>query len=365
MSTSYIRPNVLELEPYSPGKPIDEVKRELGLTDVIKLASNENPLGPSPRAIEAAMQAMQQVNLYPDGNCYALRQALARHLGVPPDHLLFGNGSDELIHFIGLTFLQPGDEVITGDPSFVRYAAAAKLNNAPLHLVPLREHRFDLPAILKQVNEHTRLIFIANPNNPTGTIVTADEVEAFLRALPEHVVVVWDQAYQEYVSRADYPDTLRYVREGRPVIVLRTFSKAYALAGLRIGYAVARPDFIDAMNRVREPFNVNSVAQAAALAALEDQEHLRRAVELNRQALEYFYRHFERLGLRYVPSEANCVMVDLGRDSQPVFQALLRKGVIVRTGHIFGLPTYLRITTGKPEENERFICALEEVLQEA
>jgi histidinol-phosphate aminotransferase len=362
MSVPLVRPNVLELEPYSPGKPIEEVKRELGLTDVVKLASNENPIGPSPRAMEAAMRAMQSVNLYPDGSCFELRQAVAKHVGMPPECLLFGNGSDELIHYIGLTFLMPGDEVITGYPSFVRYEAAAKLNNAPLHLVPLREHRFDLPAILERISQRTKLVFIANPNNPTGTIVTADEVEAFMKALPEHVVVVFDQAYQEYVSRSDYPDTLGYVREGRHVIVLRTFSKAYALAGLRVGYAIARPDIIDAMNRVREPFNVNSVAQAAALAALQDQEHLRRAVELNRQGLEYLYRHFERLGLPYVRSEANCVMVDLQRDSQPVFQALLRKGVIVRTGHIFGLPTYLRITTGKPEENERFIRALEEVL---
>lgn len=362
MSVPLVRPNVLELEPYSPGKPIEEVKRELGLTDVVKLASNENPIGPSPRAMEAAMRAMQSVNLYPDGSCFELRQAVAKHVGMPPECLLFGNGSDELIHYIGLTFLMPGDEVITGYPSFVRYEAAAKLNNAPLHLVPLREHRFDLPAILERISQRTKLVFIANPNNPTGTIVTADEVEAFMKALPEHVVVVFDQAYQEYVSRSDYPDTLGYVREGRHVIVLRTFSKAYALAGLRVGYAIARPDIIDAMNRVREPFNVNSVAQAAALAALQDQEHLRRAVELNRQGLEYLYRHFERLGLSYVRSEANCVMVDLQRDSQPVFQALLRKGVIVRTGHIFGLPTYLRITTGKPEENERFIRALEEVL---
>jgi histidinol-phosphate aminotransferase len=363
MSNPLIRPNVLKLEPYSPGKPIDEVKRELGLTDVVKLASNENPLGPSPRAIEAALQAMQRANLYPDGNCFELRQAVAKHLGVPPEYLLFGNGSDELIHFIGLTFLMPGDEVITGHPSFVRYEAAAQLNNAPLHLVPLREHRFDLPAILERVSERTKLIFIANPNNPTGTIVTAEEAAAFMNALPEHVVVVWDQAYHEYVSRTDYPDTLRYVREGRNVIILRTFSKAYALAGLRVGYAIAPPEIIDAMNRVREPFNVNSVAQAAALAALQDREHLRQAVELNRKGLEYFYHHFERLGLQYVRSEANCVMVDLGRDSKPVFDQLLRKGVIVRTGHIFGLPTYLRITTGTPEENERFICALEEVLQ--
>lgn len=363
MSVPLIRPNVLELEPYSPGKPIDEVKREYGLTDVVKLASNENPLGPSPRAIEAAVRAMQTANLYPDGNCYDLRQAVARHVQIPPECLLFGNGSDELIHFIGLTFLMPRDEVITGYPSFVRYDAAAKLSEAVLHLVPLREHRFDLPAMLERVNARTKLIFIANPNNPTGTIVTAAEVDAFLSALPEHVVVVFDQAYQEYVTRGDYPDTLRYVREGRNVIVLRTFSKAYALAGLRVGYAVTTPEIVDAMNRVREPFNVNSVAQAAAVAALEDQEHLRKAVELNHQGLEYLYEQFDRMGLSYVRSEANCVMVDLGRDTRPIFQELLRRGVIVRTGHIFGMPTYLRVTTGKPEENERFVCALEEVLK--
>lgn len=358
-----IRPNVLQLEPYSPGKPIEEVKRELGLTEVIKLASNENPLGPSPHAIAAALRAMQSANLYPDGSCFELRQAVAKHDDVPPDYLLFGNGSDELIHYIGLTFLMPGDEVIVGHPSFVRYEAAAKLNNALLRVIPLREHRFDLVAMKQKVNDHTKLIFIANPNNPTGTIVTQDEVEAFMDGMPEHVVVVFDQAYQEYVSREDYPDTLRYVREGRNVMQLRTFSKAYALAGLRVGYVIARPELIDALNRVREPFNVNSVAQAAALAALQDQEHLRHAVELNRRGLEYLYQHFERLGLPYVPSEANCVMVDLRRDSQAVFQELLKRGVIVRTGHIFGLPTYLRVTTGKPEENERFICALEEVLR--
>jgi histidinol-phosphate aminotransferase len=355
--------NVTRLVPYRPGKPIEEVKRELGLSHVIKLASNENALGPAPRAAAAMQEAAARVHLYPDGACYELRQAVAAHLGVPGDHLIFGNGSDDIIHLLGVTFLAPGDEAIQADPSFVRYEAAAILNRAPCHLVPLRDWTHDLQAMADRINERTRLIFIANPNNPTGTIVKAVEVSRFMREVPDRALVVFDEAYFEYVEAADYPDSLRYVREGENVIVLRTFSKAYGLAGLRVGYGVARPEIIGPLERVREPFNVNLVAQAAAAAALGDTEHVRRSQAMNREGRERFYRAFDELGLKYAPTEANFVWVDVGRDSVEVFNALLRRGVIVRTGDIFGAETHLRVTIGTAGENEAFLSALKDVLK--
>ncbi|MEN3002402.1 MAG: histidinol-phosphate transaminase [Armatimonadota bacterium] len=359
------RPNVLQLTPYQPGKSLDELKRELGLREIVRLSANENPLGPSPRVLQAIQQFLPSIHLYPDGSCQHLRQALSAFYNLPPNHFAFGNGSDELIHFLGLAYLEPDDEVIIAHPSFVRYEAAALLNGATLHRVPLTpDYRHDLPAMQTRVNERTKLLFIANPNNPTGTLVYRDEVEQLLRTLPSHVLVVLDEAYFEYVDHPDYPDGLDYVRAGQNVVVLRTFSKAYGLAGLRIGYAVARPEILEPLERVREPFNVNSVAQVAAAAALSDQEYVRRTRELNRQGLDYFYRLCEELGLRYIPSWANFVMIDLNRDSRAVFQALLRRGVLVRTGDIFGMPTFIRVNTGTPEGNARFAEALRESLSE-
>lgn len=357
------RPNVLQLEPYQPGKSLEELKRELGLSEIIRLSANENPLGPSPQALQAIQQFLPSIYLYPDGSCQHLRRALSAFYNLPPDHFALGNGSDELIHFLGLAYLEPGDEVIVAHPSFVRYDAAALLNNATLHRVPLtHDYRHDLPAMQARVNERTKLLFIANPNNPTGTLVYRDEVERLLNALPPNVLVVLDEAYFEYVDHPDYPDGLEYVRRGHNVIVLRTFSKAYGLAGLRVGYAVARPEILEPLERVREPFNVNSVAQVAAAAALTDQEHVRRTRELNREGLNYFYGLCEQLGLRYIPSWANFVMIDLGRDSCMVFQSLLQRGVLVRTCDIFGMPTFIRVNTGTPEQNARFAEALQACL---
>ncbi|MGC8668653.1 MAG: histidinol-phosphate transaminase [Chthonomonadales bacterium] len=354
--------NITRLVPYRPGKPIEEVKRELGLTDVVKLASNENPLGPSPKAVEALRQAADRIHLYPDASCWALRAAVAQHLGVPEDTLVFGNGSDDVIHLLGVTLLAPGDEVVQADPSFVRYEAAAILNRANCHLVPLREWTHDLDAMAQRLNERTRLIFIANPNNPTGTSVPRNQVERFLDRVPPRAVVVFDEAYYEYVDRPDYPDTLAYVRDGLNVVTLRTFSKAYGLAGLRIGYGVASPQLADYLNRVREPFNVSLVAQEAALAALSDEEHLRRSRDANRAGKLQLYRGFDALDLPYVPTDANFVWVDVRRDCQEVFLALLQRGVIVRTGDIFGAETWLRVTIGTADQNERFLTALAEVL---
>ncbi|MBI3912435.1 MAG: histidinol-phosphate transaminase [Armatimonadetes bacterium] len=354
--------HVQRLIPYSPGKPIEEVKRELGLTDVIKLASNENPLGPSPRALAAMQAAAAHVGLYPDGSCYSLVQALARHWDVPTEYLIAGNGSDEIIHFLGLAYLRPGDEVLSCEPTFVRYQSAAILNQAEYIAPPLRDFRYDLAAMAERLSPRTRMVFIANPNNPTGTIVAAAEMRRFLDLVPESAIVVVDEAYCEYATSPDYPQTWPYVREGRNVVVLRTFSKIYALAGLRVGYGIARPEIIAALHQVREPFNVSSLAQAAAMASLEDREQVERSRRTNREGLVQLTAGFARLGLRWVPSQANFILVDVGRPCVPVFQALLRRGVIVRTGDIFGLPTWLRVTVGTAAENERFLGALSAAL---
>ncbi|MDH7481497.1 MAG: histidinol-phosphate transaminase [Armatimonadota bacterium] len=354
--------NIQRLKPYSPGKPIEEVEREYGITDIIKLASNENPLGPSPKAVEAMKKAVENVALYPDGSCFSLKKALAKHWGVSEDEVLPGNGSDELIHYIGVTFLSPGDEVIQADPSFVRYESAAILNNCECIMVPLKNFTHDLDAMGDRITERTRLIFVANPNNPTGTAVTHKDAERLISRLPKRVIAVFDEAYYEYVESPEFPRMLEFVKAGANVIVLRTFSKIYGLAGLRVGYAIARPEIIQCLNQVREPFNVNSVAQIGAIASLSDPEQVERSRRCNSEGKRYLYREFEEMGLPYTPTEANFVWVDLKRDSRQVFTELLKRGVIVRTGDIFGYPTYIRVTIGTESENKRFIETLRTVL---
>jgi histidinol-phosphate aminotransferase len=354
--------NIPRLKPYVPGKPIEEVQREYGLTDIIKLASNENPLGPSPLAVEAIREAATGVGLYPDASCYELTRELAAHWGVAPENLILGNGSDEILQFIGLAFVRPGDEVLTARPSFVRYEAAAVLNNGVLVETELRGFRFDLGAMAARLSERTRLVFIANPNNPTGTMVTRSELEWFLDRVPDHTVVVMDEAYFEYADAPDYPDSWAYARQGRNVIVLRTFSKIYGLAGLRVGYGMARPELIRLLHQVREPFNVNSVAQAAARASLKDPEQVERSRRVNREGKATLEAAFDALGLPYAPTQANFVLVDVKQDCRAVYEGLLRRGVIVRTGDIFGLPTHLRVTIGTKAENERFLRELRAVL---
>ena len=354
--------HIQSLRPYVPGKPIEEVQREFGLTEVIKLASNENPLGPSPRVAPALVEAAAGLALYPDGACFHTVNALAEHWNVPHDHIVVGNGSDEIIHYLGLVYLQPGDELLTGDPSFLRYEAAAVLNQSAFVAVPLKNHTFDLEAIADRINPRTRLIFIANPNNPTGTIVRRPELERFLDRCPEDALVVMDEAYFEYADDPDYPDGLDYVREGRNVIVLRTFSKIYALAALRIGYGIARPEIVKAIHQVREPFNVNSLAQAAAVASLADPDQVIRSRTSNCAGRDYLYGEFARMGLPYVETQANFVLVDLARPARPIFDALLRRGIIVRCGDVLGLPTFLRTSIGTDSDNRRFITELEAVL---
>jgi len=353
--------HIYKIEPYQPGKPIEEVKRELGLSDVIKLASNENPLGPSPRALEAMRKSLENVSYYPDGNCAILREKLSQKLGFPPSTFVFGNGVDEIIHFIGLAFLDEGDEAIMVDPSFVRYEAAVLLNKAICRKIPLRDFQYDVDGIIDAINERTKVIFIANPNNPTGTFLSKEKLGRLVQEA-EGKLIVLDEAYYEFVDDSSFPDSLSYLREGKDLIILRTFSKIYGLAGLRIGYGVAKEETIQAIEHTREPFNVNYLAQVAAVAALDDEEHLRRTQRTIWEGKRYLYEQFEKMGLFYLPTQANFIFVDVKRDSREVFQALLREGVIVRTGDIFGCPTFLRVSIGTMEQNERFIKALRKVL---
>lgn len=363
-----VRSSVLKLKPYVPGKPIAEVKRELGLPEdfsIIKLASNENVLGPSPAAVAAMQQWASEVWLYPDDTCFELKRALADFWALTPEHFILGNGSDEIIHFLALAFLdkEAGDEAVFGHPSFVQYQAAAMLADCAFHAVPLTpDMKHDLVAMKAAINERTKLVFIANPNNPTGTTIARADFETFLEDLPSRVIVVLDEAYKEYVDADDSPRAVDYL-EGHNVIALHTFSKAYAIAGTRCGYGLARPELIAYLQQVRGPFNVNTLAQVAALAGLADQEHIERSVAVNAAGREQLSAAFEELGLEYVPSQANFILVNIGVDSATVFNDLLRHGVIVRTGTPFGLPNWIRVTVGTADMNDRFISALSQVLR--
>jgi histidinol-phosphate aminotransferase len=356
------------ITPYSPGKPIDEVARELGLDPaaIVKLASNENPLGPSPLAVEAMAAHLHDVRLYPDNDAFELRRELAAFLNVAPECLIFGRGSDEVMHFLATAYLGAGDEVVMGNPPFSMYEISSLLMGATPVKVTLRaDYAHDLDAMAAAITERTKLVYIANPHNPTGAMNTRAEVDAFLAKVPENVLVVLDEAYCQYVTRDDYPTSMEYVCAGRNVIVLHTFSKIYGLAGLRIGYGVCgRPEVMRALNQVREPFNVPNLALWAAVASLRDPEHLTRGRAANDAGKACFYAAFARLGLSYVPTEANFVLVDTGKPCRDVFAGLLRHGVIVRTGDIFGYPTMIRVTFGNAAENARFVAALDAVLAE-
>jgi histidinol-phosphate aminotransferase len=354
--------HILGIAPYEPGKPIEELERELGITNAIKLASNENPLSPSDRVQRAVAAALTHLNRYPDGSGFYLRQALAKRHGLTGEHIVLGNGSNELIELLVRSFLRPGDEAVVPHPSFVVYPMIVQAAGGIRVMVMLRDHRLDLEAMARAITPMTKVVFIANPNNPTATIVTADEVEHFMARVPERTIVVFDEAYIEFALGPDFPDALAYVRQGRKVVVLRTFSKAASLAGLRVGYAVADPDAIALMNRIRQPFNVNSLAQAAALAALDDDSHVLECVRMIEAGRHYLYDEFRALGIRYVPSRANFILVDAGRSATDIYQRLLKDGVIVRPMTPFGMETALRITVGTPEENRRLVKALHTVL---
>ncbi|WP_172600401.1 histidinol-phosphate transaminase [Sulfurivermis fontis] len=364
---SLAAPGVRQLKPYQPGKPIEELERELGVSNIIKLASNENPLGPSPLALTAARAALEDVWLYPDGNGFVLKDKLKQKLGVAMEQLILGNGSSDILDFAVRAFVTPQDEVMFSEHAFAVYPILTQAAGARAVVVPAKNWGHDLTAMRSAITERTRLIFIANPNNPTGTWLPAAELEAFIADLPAHVLVLVDEAYFEYASypamgAADYPDAIAWVGRYPNLIVARTFSKCYGLAGLRVGYGVCHPQVADLMNRVRPPFNVNSLALAAAAAALDDSEHLQQTLALNAAGMDQLTAGFASLDLRHIPSVGNFVSVDTGRTAAPLYDALLREGVIVRPVANYGMPNHLRVTIGLPEENARFLAALAKVL---
>ncbi len=354
--------HILGIAPYEPGKPIEELEREFGIHDAIKLASNENPLPPSDRVQKAIVAALQHGNRYPDGSGFYLRQALAKKHGVTPEQIVLGNGSNELIELLVRAFLRPGDEAVMPHPSFVVYPMIVQAAGGVRVMVMLRDYRLDLEAMARAITPMTKMVFIANPNNPTGTIVTAAEVEHFMARVPERTLVVFDEAYIEFALGPDFPESLQLVKQGRKAVVLRTFSKAASLAGLRVGYGIADADAIALTNRIRQPFNVNSLAQVAALAALEDDGHILECVRMIEAGRHFLYDQFKNLGLSYVPSRANFILVDVGRSAAEIYQKLLSQGVIVRPMTPFGMETALRITVGTPEENRKLAKALQTVL---
>jgi len=360
-----VRPNefVKDLVPYIPGKPVEELERELGIRDAVKLASNENPLGPSPLAVRALLEVVGSINRYPDGDAFYLRHKLAMKLGVKPENLIFGNGSNEVIEIAARTFLKPGDEAVMGEFAFIVFPLVTKAVGAHAILSPMPNLVHDLRDMLGRITPKTRMVFLANPNNPTGTMVRREELEWFLERVPEEIVVLIDEAYFDYVDDPEYPNSLDYHSLGKPIITVRTFSKIYGLAGLRLGFGISSEEIISYMNRVREPFNVNSLAQVAAFAALDDMEHIRRSKEENKRGLRYLQEELRKLKISFIPSFTNFILVDLGSDPIPVYNALLREGVIVRPVVNYGLKTHIRVTVGLREENERFIYALRKVLR--
>src|SRR5882672_2165167 len=357
--------HILGIAPYEPGKPVEELEREVGIHDAIKLASNENPLAPSDRVQQAIIAALPSLNRYPDGGGHYLRQALAKKHDVSADQVILGNGSNELIELVVRSFLKSGDEAVVPHPSFVVYPMIVQAAGGIRVMVMLKDHRLDLEAMARAITPMTKIVFVANPNNPTATIVTKDEVAHFMSRVPERTIVVFDEAYLEFAQGPDFPDTLELVTEGRKVVVLRTFSKASSLAGLRIGYGVADADCIALMNRIRQPFNVNSLAQAAALAALDDDAHVLECVRMIEAGRHFLYEEFNGLGVKYVPSRANFILVDVGRSASDIYQRLLKEGVIVRPMTPFGMESALRITVGTPQENRRLVKALRTVLGKA
>lgn len=360
-----LNPHLANLLPYPPGKPIEEVQREYGLESIIKLASNENPLGPSPRAVKAMNALAGEMHFYPDGGGYTLKQALCERLDVKAEELILGNGSDEITMLLALAYLGPGAELITSQFAFVRYRMAADLAGARTTLLPMPDMRHDLEAIAAAVGPRTRMICLDVPGNPTGTMSTKKELTAFLKRVPAEVVVVLDQAYYEYAAGdRNYADGITLRRLHPNLVVTRTFSKAYGLAGLRIGYAVARPEIVRDLDRVRPPFNANRMAQGAALAALEDEVHIRKSVETNARGLERMQRDLAELGCAVVPSWANFVLTDIGCDAKRAFQGLLKQGVVTRPMAGPGMETSLRISIGRPAENRRCLAALKRVLAE-
>ncbi len=353
---------IRSITPYEPGKPISEVQREYGLKDVIKLASNENPLGPSPLAVEAIKRALPELNLYPDGGCYYLKQKLIEKYDIPQSQIVIGNGSAELVELITEAFIGEGDEAAICREEFFKYRIAVMIMNGIINWIPMPGLQYDVDEILRGVSEKTKLLFIANPNNPTGTLMDKTQTSCLMEKIDDRILVVFDEAYYDFRDETKYPDTMQYVREGRNAIVMRTFSKSYGLAALRVGYAFAKEPICTAMNAVREAFNVNSLGQVAATAALDDYEFLKKTLKVNSEGKNFFYSELTRLGLEYVPTEANFVLVKVPMPGRELFKEMLKRGVVIRPVDNYGLPEYVRISIGLQPENERLFHELNNVL---
>ena len=359
----YANPQLRELVAYEPGKPVEDLARELGIPhgEIIKLASNENPLGPSPVARQAMIETIERAHFYPDGGGYYLREAIAEHVGLAMANVILGNGSNEIIEFLGHAYLQPGDEVVVARHSFAVYRLMAQLFGAKVVDVADPDFVADLDAMLAAITPKTKEVFIANPNNPTGTMVFQAEIDRFMERVPDHVMVVFDEAYYEFLDEA--PDVIKYVRAGRNVVVLRTFSKIQGLANLRIGYGLAAPEVIEVLQKARQPFNANGIAQAGALAGLRDKSHMEATRRVTHEGRDFLQSEFLEMGLEFVPSHANFVLVRVG-DGKKVFDALLRRGIIVRAMGSYGLPEWIRVSVGTMPQNKVFIAALRELASE-
>ncbi|EXJ11660.1 MULTISPECIES: histidinol-phosphate transaminase [Nitrincola] len=366
MSCDYValaNSGVQQLKPYQAGKPIEELERELGICNIIKLASNENPLGPSPKAIAAIQQELAELTRYPDSNGHQLKQAISRNFDLDPAQITLGNGSNDLLELITRTFLNSTNEAVYSEFAFVVYPLVVQAVGAKSVVAPAKEFGHNLQAISEAISDKTRLIFIANPNNPTGTVIAKDELCAFLDSIPADILVVLDEAYSEYAMDDAMPNGLALVKHYPNLIVTRTFSKAYGLAALRVGFAVSNPVITDLLNRVRQPFNVNSFAMAAAVACLNDTDYLAQTVALNAQGMQQLTKGIQQMGLGYIPSKANFITIDMGEDALPIYQKLLHEGVIVRPLGVYNLPNHLRVTIGTESENTRFLLALKKVIQ--
>ncbi len=353
---------ILSIKPYVPGKPIEALEREYGIEKSIKLASNENPLGPSPMAVKAIQNAIGKLNRYPDGGGYELIQNISKKLGAPPENIVLGNGSDEIIGMLTRAFLQPGDEAILPKPSFLMYEIMVRTSGATSVNVPLKQLSIDLDGIKDKITPKTRMIFINNPNNPTGTIVSKEDFEKFLKNVPPEIVVVMDEAYIEFVRTEKCLDSIDFIDTERALVVLRTFSKTYGLAGLRIGYGIMPKEISDLLNRVRQPFNASSLAQIGAAAALKDDAFLKKTIDLIHKELNFLYDSLKRLGINYFPTQTNFFLIDVKKDADEVFESLLKHGIIVRSMTSYGYPKYIRINVGLHEENVSFIEALKKVI---
>jgi len=357
------RKGILKIESYVPGKSIEEVQKEFGVKRWIKLASNENLLGPSPKAIAAIRKELPSIYLYPEGPCTVLRRTLAEKFGISEKMVVISNGADNLILMIANAFVNEWDEVMMADPTFSVYTNVTQIMGGKPIKVKLKDFTHDLESMLKKVNRKTKLVFICNPNNPTGTTVSLETFNHFLSKLPKRVIVVLDEAYGDFAEDAFYPNGLDYIKERKQLIVLRTFSKVYGLAGLRIGYALGREDLVDCLYQVRDPFPVHRLAQVAAVAALNDEDHVLRSIQLVYEGKRYLYKELDRMGLFYVPSEANFIFIDFEKDSGEIFKTLLKEGIIIRPGKVWGYRSFARLTIGRLEDNRRFIKALKKILK--